>query len=56
MNSDDLWQILSGIFIIAIIFMLVRPGSPAAQAVSDISDALAALIKTATNYQAGNNG
>jgi hypothetical protein len=52
MMKDTAWEILVGIFVIAVIFMLVRPGSPAAQAVADVSNALASMISTATQYKA----
>jgi hypothetical protein len=55
MNSDTLWQVATGAVIIAIVYMLVRPGSPGAKAVADISGALASMIKTATGYQAGSS-
>jgi hypothetical protein len=45
---DTIWSLLSGILVITIVYMLVRPGSPAAQAVADVTSALTNLIKTAT--------
>lgn len=50
MSKDDIWQFLIGVIIVAIIYMLVRPGAPAAAAVQDVSTALSNLIKTATDY------
>jgi hypothetical protein len=50
-NKDMIWQVIIGALMIAVIYMLVRPGAPTATAVTDISDALSALIKTATDYQ-----
>jgi hypothetical protein len=46
--GDIAWEFLVGIFVVAVVFMLARPGSPAAQAVADVSNALAAMIGTAT--------
>lgn len=46
--SANLWDLIAGAFLLAIIFMLVRPGSPAAAAVKDVSDTLTSLIGTAT--------
>jgi len=51
--TDTAWQLLTGVFVVTIVFMLVRPGSPAAQAVADVSSALAAITQNATRYQAG---
>jgi hypothetical protein len=48
--NDIAWQFISGIAILAIIFMLVRPGAPAAAAIEDTSKALSGLVKTATSY------
>jgi hypothetical protein len=50
MKNKGLWELVTGVIIIAIIFMLVRPGSPAGTAVTDLSEALAALVGTATGY------
>lgn len=46
-------QILIGIIIIAIVYMLVRPGSPVAGALTDIENVLAGMIKTATGQPQG---
>lgn len=51
--KDTAWEILVGIFMVTIVYMLVRPGSPAGQAVGDVSGALAAMIGAATEYKAG---
>jgi hypothetical protein len=54
MNAKGLvFELITGAIVAAIIFTLVRPGSPAATAVADVSNALAALVKTTTNYTAG---
>lgn len=47
-----LWDALTGIIIVAIIYSLVRPGSQAATAVADVSTALVAIVGAATGYQA----
>jgi hypothetical protein len=47
-----LWDVLTGIVIVAIIYSLVRPGSAAGTAVADISAALIAVVGAATGYQA----
>jgi hypothetical protein len=49
MSKQTAWSLLMAVFMIAIMFMLVRPGSPAAGAVKDVSDALAGMIGTAIN-------
>lgn len=46
--SDSIFSLITGVIIIAIIFMLVKPGSQAGQAIIDLSGALTALVKTAT--------
>jgi hypothetical protein len=51
--SDVAFEIIVGALIAAVIFMLVRPGSPAADAVNQVSSALSALVATATQYQYG---
>jgi hypothetical protein len=53
MNSDTVWELITGAVIVAVIFMLVRPGSPAAAAVIVMSDGLSALVTTATGYTGG---
>jgi hypothetical protein len=50
MSKDDLWQFLIGVVILAIIFMLARPGAPAAAAIQDLSNALSGLVRTTTDY------
>ena len=42
-----MWDLMAGFFIIAVIYMLVRPGSPGAKAVQSFSDTLSNLIATA---------
>jgi len=44
--GDIVWQVLTGVVIIAIMFILVRPGSNAGQAITDTTGAVAALIRT----------
>lgn len=46
-SSQNVWSLLMGVFIIAIVFMLVRPGAPAAKAVADVTNALANMITNA---------
>lgn len=48
--SDTLFSFITAIIIVAVIFLLVRPGSPAGTAIKDVSNALAGLVKTATGY------
>jgi hypothetical protein len=47
-----LWDYLTGVILVAIIYSLVRPGSQASAAVGDVSTALIALVGAATGYQA----
>lgn len=48
MTTDLAWTLLTGVVIVAILFVLVRPGSTAAQAVTDVGSAMASLLMTAT--------
>lgn len=45
--ADQIWSLLAGVLILAIIAVLVAPGSKAGTAVKDISDALTTLVRTA---------
>jgi hypothetical protein len=56
MSKDALWEFIIGSFIVSIIFMLVRPGAPAAAAITDVTKALSGLIGTSTDYQVSTNG
>lgn len=51
--TDGIWSLMTGVIIVAIVFMLARPNSPAANAIADVSKALTALVTTAagTNTQ-----
>lgn len=46
MSTDLVWQVLTGVVVTAIMFVLVRPGSRAAGAIKDIGDALTAMVET----------
>ena len=46
------WDFITGVIILGIIYGLVRPGSKAATAVTDVTTALVALVGAATGYQA----
>lgn len=51
MDTSDtafIWIFLIGVIYVAILYALVRPGSPAAGAVNTVSNALAAVVATAT--------
>lgn len=56
MSKDTVWQLIVGAIILAIIFLLVRPGAPTAAAIQDVSDALQGLLKTATDYTVTTTG
>lgn len=53
--ADTVWSMLTAILIIAIVYMLVRPGSPAGAAVKDIGSALQDLVSTAVSGPAPAN-
>lgn len=56
MNRDTIWQVVIGVVIVAVIYMLVRPNSPAGDAVKQVSDALSNIIHTATSYSVNSPG
>jgi hypothetical protein len=45
--SDWIWRIVTGVLILAILYVLVRPGSKAATAVTDIGSAMTHLVTAA---------
>ena len=47
--GDVAWSFLGGALIVAIIYMLARPGSPAAAVISDTGAALTSLVKAAVS-------
>ena len=49
MSGSDVWELITGVIIVAIIYVLARPGSPAAGAIASVSNALSGLVSTATN-------
>jgi hypothetical protein len=50
--SDSIWRLITGVLILAIIFVLVRPGSEAGTAVKDVGGALQKIVTAAV----GSNG
>ncbi len=48
--SDTTWSVLTGVLVVALVYMLVRPGSKAATAVTAVSGALGAMIGTVTGF------
>lgn len=56
MNGDTIWQVVIGVVIVGVVFTLVRPGSPGANAISQVSTALENIIHTATSYSVANSG
>lgn len=49
MNLSRFGDVLAGIFLVTLVYVLVRPQSVAADAVKQFSAALASLVKTATD-------
>lgn len=45
--TAGMWSLLAGIITLAIVYMLVRPGSVASQAVADVSTALKNIVTAA---------
>jgi hypothetical protein len=48
--SEYIWEFAVGVMVLAIVFMLVRPGSPASVAIKDVTTALSHLVQTATDH------
>jgi Tfp pilus assembly protein FimT len=49
-------QLMVGIIIIAILYMLVRPSSPGPAIIEQLSSALTDLVKSSTGYGTTSNG
>jgi hypothetical protein len=47
--SDGAWSLLQGIIILAIVYMLVRPGSIASQAVTQVGTTLKDIVTAAVS-------
>jgi hypothetical protein len=47
--GDGMWSLLWGIIIIAIVYMLVKPGSVASTAVKDIGTAMTNIVTSAVS-------
>jgi hypothetical protein len=54
--KNDIGLFITGSALLAVIYMLVRPGMPASQAVTDIGNALASMTKLATGWQGTSGG
>jgi hypothetical protein len=50
MNSDKgwFWTLIIGLIYVAIVYVLVKPGSDGANAVKGLANALSSLVTTAT--------
>lgn len=48
MDTTWIWYTLLGVIYLAILYALVKPGSPGASGVTVLSNALASLVATAT--------
>ncbi len=48
--SDTTWSVLTGVLVVALVYMLVRPGSKAATAVTAVSSAMVALVGNVTGF------
>lgn len=53
--NDIFWEVIVAVLILACIYMAVRPGAPVNAAITTISNALAAIVQTATQYDATGN-
>lgn len=47
MISETIWRLVTGVLVLAILFVLVRPGSEAGTAVKDVSAALQKIVTAA---------
>jgi uncharacterized membrane protein YdcZ (DUF606 family) len=45
-----LWDLLAGVIVLAIVYMLVRPGSKGTQIVTVLGNALTALVAQTTGF------
>ena len=50
------WECMVAVVIIALIYMMVRPGSNGPTIVTSLGDALSDLVKVATGYGGLSNG
>jgi len=53
--SDLFWEVVIGVFILACVYMIARPGAPVNAAITTIGTALSTIIQTATQYDATGN-
>lgn len=44
-------EFLVGVIYVAIVYTIVRPGSPAAAVIKTVTDALTAVVQSATGFQ-----
>jgi hypothetical protein len=49
MSKIPIADVITGLFVVAVIYVLVRPQSKAADMIRLFSDAVATLVKTATD-------
>lgn len=49
--SDHIWSGIIGALVVALVYMLVRPGSKAATAVTVVGDAMGAVVGSVTGWQ-----
>lgn len=54
MNTTTAWDVLSLAFVVAVMYVLVRPRSKAAEMVEGIGDMLIALVRQATDLASAN--
>lgn len=47
--SEGIWALLAGIVTLATVYMLVRPGSVASKAVTDVSSTLKNIVTAAVS-------
>ncbi len=55
-NSDLFWEVIIGLLVLTVIYMIVRPGAPINAAITSIGSALQSLVQTATQYDASPSG
>jgi len=54
--KNDVALFITGFALLAVVYMLVRPGMPAAKAVGDVGNALVAMTRLATGWTGTNGG
>lgn len=55
MKKGDLSTFIAGVAILAVVYMLVRPGMPSVVAIQETSKILTAMVRSATGWENPSN-